>query len=126
MSTSTLARSDTEREFMMKLVREFQKEEGHAGPLNSADVAVWAINNHKWNPPRRSLVSDLKKRLSRAARRQFHTDKQGRRVRTMHAARYGKATEGGQMVFETIWDELETMSMDHARISYTQRGPNRE
>jgi hypothetical protein len=30
-------------------------------------------------------------------------------------------TAQGQLVFETIWDQLETMSEDHARVSFTQR-----
>lgn len=123
MAILEVARSNTEKEEMAKLIREYKTEHGQ-GPVNFSNVAVWALNNKKWEPPRRSLISDLKKRLSRSARNLHHTDPQGRRVRTMHSARYSRLTAGGQLVFEDMWDELEKMSEDHAQISFNQRWDN--
>lgn len=120
MSTSLVGRSNSQTYLMTKFLREYQAEHGK-GPVSFSSVAVWLLNNKKWSPPIANVVSDLSKRLARAARKLHHIDVQGRRVRTMHAARYQTLTANGQLVFETIWDQLEIMSEDHARVSFTQR-----
>ena len=118
MSTASLCR--TEKDYMIQLMVEYRDEKGH-GPINLGFVADWAIRNRGWRPPNRSIRSDLKSRLFRAARMQYHTDRQGRQVRIMHAARYARLTKNGQLVFETIWDHIEKMSAKHGRKSFTQR-----
>lgn len=39
----------------------------------------------------------------------------------MHAARYPKGEKDGQLLFETMWDHIDTMSAEHARVSFNQR-----
>lgn len=120
MSTSLVTRSNTEDAEMRCLMQAYTDAHGE-GPVSMGSIAAWIVNEGKWIPPRSNVISDLKKRLARAARKMHHRDAQGRRVRTMHAAKYQRLTANGQLVFETIWDQLETMSEDHAMVSFTQR-----
>lgn len=79
------------------------------------------LRENKWQPERRKLLSELRRLLAIAARSKHHTNPQGLRVRTMHAAKYPKMEKDGQLVFETMWDDARTMNADHARVSFMQR-----
>ena len=92
------------------------------GPVRMENVAVWMLNEKKWQPEHRRVLKELARHLSAAARAKHHKDPQGRRVRTMHAAKYPKGqTADGQLLFETMWDHIETMSAEHGRVSFQQR-----
>src|SRR5262249_9225970 len=74
-----------------------------------------------WGPTPASMVSELKKRLSRAANAARYADPQGRRVHAMHAAKVLSALTDGTLVQRTLWDHGKTMSADHAETSFRQR-----
>src|SRR5262249_333551 len=38
-----------------------------------------------------------------------------------HAAKYPKVARNGQLTFETMWDYMDEMSVEHATVSFTQR-----
>jgi len=105
---------------LVALIEEYRATHGNL-PHSMDFVAVWALNEGKIQASRRSIVKEVARRLSRAAQHQHHRDPQGRRVRTYHAAKYQRLTTGGQMVFETMWDHIESMSAEHWRVSSSQR-----
>jgi hypothetical protein len=105
---------------LVDLIEEYRRKHGTL-PHNMDFVAAWALNDGKIKPSRRSMVKDVARQLSRAAQHQHHRDRQGRRVRTYHAAKYQRMTANRQLVFETMWDHIETMSADFWRVSSSQR-----
>jgi hypothetical protein len=112
--------SESESEYLKRLLDEYR--DGHSDePFTMYDVAYWAHGSKKWIPPNAQIIRDLAARLSRAAKLKKHTDLQGRRVRSMHAAKYPKIGKNGQLTFETMWDYMEEMSLEHATVSFTQR-----
>lgn len=119
MSRKSRSSSSTE-EHLDRLCDEFRDEFGHL-PMRMDDVAMWAIRTKKWQPEDRKIMKELSRKLSRAARNRQHRDPNGRIVRTMHAAKYPKTDQNGNLVFETMWDHILDMSAEHARVSFTQR-----
>jgi hypothetical protein len=106
--------------FLVDLIEEYRRKHGTL-PHNMDFVAAWALNEGKIKPSRRSMIKEVARQFSRAAHRRHHRDQQGRRVRTYHAAKYQKMTANGQLVFETMWDHIETMNTDFWRMSSSQR-----
>lgn len=84
-------------------------------------VARWALETGQAAPRRRDPGKELAKDISKIANALHHRDKQQRLVKTMHAAKYERILPGGQKTFEIIWDHLDTMSDDHATVSFEQR-----
>ena len=58
------------------------------------DVAAWALREDKWSPPVQSAIKLCAAELSRAARIEFHTDPQGRRVRSKYPRREKTIVDG--------------------------------
>ncbi len=105
---------------MLRLIDEYSN--AHSDDrFRMRDVATWAFHHKKWRPQPSHTIKDLARRLARAAEKKRHTDPQGRRVRSLHAANYPRMEKNGQLIFETIWDYMQTMSAEHARVSFTQR-----
>ena len=117
MSKKSLAKPYSEA--LIEIIEEFREERGHE-PFSMWDVAQWAIANRRWIREQGSAEKELSKHLSKAANHQHHTDPQGRRVRSLIPAKYPKPTAGGQMTFEVLWDEVATMSFEHAEIALNQ------
>jgi len=90
---------------MQRLVAEY-RDAGEPWPATSKDIARWLIREGKWNRSERTMVDLCARDVSRCMREEFHTDPQGRRVRTKHAAKFpAPGTEDGQT---TLWDDLRT------------------
>jgi hypothetical protein len=83
-----------------------------ATQIDLHEVASWAMDQNRWEPGRANNIKQCAHELARAARGEFYTDPQGRRVRRKHAAR------NNQM---WLWADIETAPPDHMRLSLQQR-----
>jgi hypothetical protein len=111
--------SETDAE-LLAFIMEFRKDHFDK-PFEIGHVAAWVLRDKKWTASQRSVFRELKKELARVAKVVRHIDRQGRRVRTMHAIRVLCDLSDGKVVQKTLWDHLDTMSADHAETSFGQR-----
>ena len=108
-------------ESLVEIIDEYRDIHSDA-PLGMRDIALWAVSTGRWKAQPKSHVRELTQHLSRAARKKKLIDPQGRTVRAMHAAKApGNIDQNGNLVFEVVWDFINTMSQDHAEISFAQR-----
>jgi len=106
---------------ILELILRFREENANK-PFENRFVAAWAMKEKMWSGPLPgSLPKVLKKELSRVAKKARHIDQQGRSVRTLHAAKIALSLSDGKPVQRVLWDHLDTMSLDHAQTSFTQR-----
>src|ERR1043166_6386200 len=90
-------------------------------PVTAREVAAWALREGKWKPSRQSALDQLAKELARAAREEYMTDLQGRRVRRLHARRVDVQLPSGEWKQETFWDDITTASPEHMHMAFQQR-----
>lgn len=109
-------RSSRSADPMLQIVQVYL-DAGGTEPIDLDEVARFAINNGHWKKHASKLLQMCKRDFSRAFREQFHTDSQGREVRTYHAAR-SRDTGGAQRVF---WADMRTASADHMETAFHQR-----
>lgn len=76
------------------------------------EVAAWALREGRWEPAASNAVKQCAHELARAARDEYYTDPQGRRVRKKHAARQNQMA---------LWADTETAPPDYMRLSLQQR-----
>lgn len=85
---------------MLKIVAMYLRD-GGTHPIDLDKLATYARNGGHWEKSGSAILHQMCKRdFSRAMREKYHTDKQGRVVRTFHATT--KNVGGKQQVF---WDE---------------------
>jgi len=87
---------------ILEIVDKWQTAGGQ-WPAPSGDIAAFALNNSLWEPPKRSILKQCQRDLSRAMRELYYTDLQGRSVRSLHAARYAEKGENGEKVQRIFW-----------------------
>ena len=94
-------------------------ESGGAEPIDLGRLADFAIDNGHWSKTNLATLRKqiCKKKFSRAFREQYHTDSQGRHVRTYHAVLKNEG-EGKQ---RTFWDDMRRASEEHMEITFHQR-----
>jgi hypothetical protein len=81
--------------------------------IDMNEVADWAIKEGLWDKPfRNNARKECARSLAQAARDEYYTDPQGRRVRTKHAAR----NEQGW-----LWADIKSAPANHMRLSLQQR-----
>jgi len=102
-------------EKLQDLFRDYEKA-GHLQPFTMREVAAWAYDHGLCQPQRSTIINRLAEEFSRAMRAEFHTDPQGRRVRTKHIAIVER--NGKQYAF---WADIRTASRDHMERSFQQR-----
>lgn len=107
-------------EYRQRIINEYIAAHPEQIDWTMEDVAAWAIRNDKWQPSRRSIIKVCASELASAARIEYETDPQGRRVRTKHARRETVMEDGQprQMVF---WEDHRTATEKHMRVSLQQR-----
>lgn len=105
----------TKREINQQIINDYIREHGDK-PWDHKDVARWAINNNRWSRDRISLIQLCAKELSQAAREEYYTDPQGRRVRKKHACGY---VENGRQRY--LWADIESAPPEHMKVSLQQR-----
>lgn len=102
-------------ERLQELYRKYEKD-GHMQPFTMHELAAWAFDNGLCQPQRSTMVNRLAEEFARAMRVEFHTDPQGRRVRTKHMATYER--NGKQYA---LWADIRVASRDHMERSFQQR-----
>ncbi len=112
----TLSRKKSDQ--MLDIARQYV-EQGGQEPLDLEEVARFAIENNHWG---RHGIKNLQFRLckrefSQAFREQYHTDAQGRNVRTLHAKREYDS-DGKQ---KTFWGDIRQVDDEYAQAAFHQR-----
>ncbi len=105
----------TKNEQLQSIAKEYQCA-GKKWPASTREIAEWAIKTERWTPHPSAIVNQCAEELSRAMREEFVRDRQGRKIRTKHAATYQNGTE--QLV---LWDDIRTASHKHMERSFQQR-----
>ena len=109
----TLAKTYSEQ--LRDIVKEY-RHSGESWPATSRDIATWAYNNGEIIPQPGSVVKQIARDIANAMREDYHTDPQGRTVRTMHAAR--KCVDGRQKM---LWDDIRTAEPAHIECALQLR-----
>jgi hypothetical protein len=110
----------TKPEFLQDIINDYLKTFPEQLDWTMDDVAGWAIRQGRWHPQARDAIKWCASELAKAARVEYETDPQGRRVRTKHARREIVTVQGErkQMVF---WEDAKTATPAHMRVSLQQR-----
>ena len=112
--TRTIAGTMNDR--MLDIVEQYLAQGGET-PIDLDELARFAIDNNFWQGQGATLVQLCKRDFSRAFREQYHTDAQGRSVRTFHAVTRS-STRGNQGVF---WADMRDAPIEHMELAFTQR-----
>lgn len=105
------------REYCQDIIQKY-RDDGGTWPAPMKVVARWAINNRLWERLPASDIQLCARELSRAAREEYYTDPQGRRVRKKHAFRANTDEEDGQTTF---WTDIETALPGDMQLALQQR-----
>lgn len=92
---------------------------GESWPAPSRTIARWMIRTKRWDRGEATLVDLCARDIARALREEYHTDPQGRRVRTKHAARL-PAIPGSEEQM-TFWNDIRTAPRDFMERAFKQR-----
>lgn len=109
-------RQKTREDHLRELLNDYLEASG-GGPVDLGDVYAWARHQGRWEAPPASQLRQFKEEMARAARGEYYTDPQGRRVRKKHAVVV--LQEGGRQL--SLWADVETAPPDHVRLSMQQR-----
>src|SRR5262245_52531241 len=110
------ARQKTRADYLRELLNDYLQAHG-GGPVDLGDVYAWARRQRRWEAPPASQLRQFKQEVARAAREEYYTDPQGRRVRRKHAVVVIK--EGGRQ--QSLWADIEAAPPEHMRLSLQQR-----
>jgi len=102
-------------DFLRKLLNDYIAEHGDAR-VDLNDVFRWARKNDLWEPPSTTLATLFKREVARAAREEYYTDPQGRKVRKKHAIVFTQDEKQ-----RSLWADIETAPPDHMKLSLQQR-----
>jgi hypothetical protein len=102
-------------DFLRKLLNDYIAVHGD-GPVDFSDVFRWARTHKLWEPPLRTLSNIFKREIAQAARQEYYTDPQGRKVRKKHAV---VVTE--RETQRSLWADILSAPPDHMRLSLQQR-----
>lgn len=105
----------TYNEQMMRIVKDY-KQVDEVWPASIREMADWAIRRGLWKPRPATIISQCAADIGRAMREERHTDRQGREVRTNHAARMDR--DGEQMM---LWADIRTADRDHMEAAFSLR-----
>jgi hypothetical protein len=104
-------RKKTKAEHLQDILNKYIKETGDTA-VDMNEVAAWAVRNGLYEASPRNTIKQCAHELARAARDEYYTDPQGRRVRKKHAVRQN------QLV---LWADIEAAPPVHMRLSLQQR-----
>jgi hypothetical protein len=109
--SDTIAKSQNEA--MLDITKQYLAAGGQE-PIDLHDLAKFAMKHRLWTKGDGKMIELCKRDFARAFREQYHTDPQGRQVRTYHANR--KAKE--QRVF---WADIRSAPAEHMEAAFSQR-----
>lgn len=112
----TISRRKSDR--MLSIVRKYLAN-GGTEPIDLNALAAFAIESGEWDKHgiKNLQLRLCKKDFSRAFREQYHTDPQGRHVRTFHA-KIDYGPEGRQTTF---WGDIRKADEEYANTAFHQR-----
>lgn len=93
---------------------------GNEWPANAKQIAVWAINNGRWQPQRSRMLNQCAEEIARALREEYVTDPQGRKVRKNHVARITRRTDDNSEQL-SFWADIRTAPREHMELAFQQR-----
>jgi len=94
---------------------------GNEWPATSKQIAIWALNNGRWQPPRSKLVVQCAEEIARAMREEYIVDLQGRKVRKNHVARRKRNDSEGNSQQLSFWADIRTAPREHMELAFQQR-----
>jgi hypothetical protein len=101
----------TKNEQLQEIINDYLAETGES-QFDMPTVAAWAIRTERWQPAHRSAIKQCTHELSKAARDEYYTDPQGRRVRCKHVIRQEQGF---------LWADIQTAPPEHMKLSLQQR-----
>jgi hypothetical protein len=104
----------TGSEYMMDAVHAYLKA-GGSEPIDLDELAKFAIKNRLWSEHGDAVLQICKRDFARAFREQYHTDPQGRQVRTYHAAK----PKGDEQ--RSLWADIHTAEPAYMELAFAQR-----
>lgn len=108
---TTKFKKRTKAEFMQDIINQYLEETGEIR-IDMHKVADWAILEGLWKSSPTNIRQQCARELSRAAREEYYTDPQGRRVRRKHQIRDGQGV---------LWADIELAPPEHMKVSLQQR-----
>jgi hypothetical protein len=108
--------TETMNDRMLDIVDKYLDKGGET-PIDLNEVAQFAIQNNYWQGQPKTRGQLCKRDISRAFREQYHTDPQGRNVRTFHAVTRSSSF-GKQSVF---WADMRDAPPEHMELAFSQR-----
>lgn len=107
-------------EFKQEIINDYLQQHPDQQDWTMEDVASWAILNERWSPTFRSAIKLCASELADAARVDYTTDAQGRRIRTKHPRREYRMIDGKQKQL-VFWEDIHNASPQHMQVSLQQR-----
>ena len=115
MSKTRIKKGYTDQ--LIELIDRYRDEHQNR-PFTMDDLTDWALDTGGHDIVRVNARRELKRNFTKAARKKKRRDAQGRLVRELHAAKFPRVDENGNMIFDAVWDHINTMSFDHAAMSF--------
>lgn len=107
--------SCTYTEKMQSYVDEYYEETGKAS-VTTKELAIWAIQTNRWEPPQGLIVKKCQEDFARALRAQYIPNDHGQPVRVKHVARI---IRGDQQLH--LWADIRHAPQEHMEIAFHQR-----
>lgn len=86
---------------------ELYKKDGQPWPATSRQIAVWAINNDRWQQPLGARVSACAGEIAEAMRQEYIVDSRGNHVRSKICASLKLKGEAKQAV---LWNDIKDVA----------------
>ncbi|MEQ1827981.1 MAG: hypothetical protein ABL921_18620 [Pirellula sp.] len=102
-------------ESIQKMTKEYFEITGNA-KATTREIATWALQNNRWEPPSDLIIQCCRDDIARAMREEYITGPDGKPVRAKHAAR---VSEGDTQT--TFWADIRTAPRRHMEIAFHQR-----
>ncbi len=91
-------------------------EQTNSETATTKDIAVWAIQTGRWDPPSDLILRKCREDFAKALREQHIADRYGRPVRAKHVARI---TRGDQQLH--FWADIRRAPRHHMEVAFQQR-----
>ncbi len=105
----------TYTEIMQGFADEYYEETGKAS-ITTKELAIWAIQTNRWDPPQGLIIKKCQEDFARALRGQHITNDHGQPVRVKHVARI---IRGDQQLH--LWADIRHAPQEHMEIAFQQR-----
>lgn len=100
----------------MQKLADLHFEEHNQEAATTRELAVWAIQTGRWEPPADLVIRKCQEDFATAMREQYIKDEQGRDVRAKHSARIRKGMEQ-----QYLWADIRFAGRKHMAIAFANR-----